>query len=153
MADLRACLTSLGLLEVKTFLQTGNVVFESDEDADVLKPTVEKVLSERFGYKAFVMLYPLSILSTVIREYPFVSNEDIHRYAIFCKDDAVIADLLSHRDELDDSIEDIARGKHVVYWCPPKGSTLDTAFSKIIAKPKYSPVTTNRTLNTLEKMI
>lgn len=34
MADLRACLAGLGLQDVRTVLQTGNVVFSSEGPAD-----------------------------------------------------------------------------------------------------------------------
>jgi DNA-binding MarR family transcriptional regulator len=41
----------------------------------------------------------------------------------------------------------------VIYWKVVKGESLETPFSKIIAKAKYKKNTTVRNINTLEKMI
>jgi uncharacterized protein (DUF1697 family) len=152
MAELRECLTSLGLSDVTTYLQTGNVAFESNQPAEKLKPLIEKALGERFNYQAFVLIYPASILESAVRGYPFATDDHTHRYAIFCANSEVMNELMSHRSELDHTIEDIAPGKQVAYWRVPKGSTLDTTFSKLLAKPQYKSTTTNRNLNTLEKM-
>lgn len=153
MAELKDCLTLLGLREVKTFLQTGNVTFESDQSAIDLKPAIEAALTKQFNYTAHVLLYPADILQDIIRDYPFPANETEHRYAIFCESQAVIDELMTHKEELDPTVESVAAGSVVVYWRVPKGSTLDTPFSKIMSKPKYKAVTTNRNVNTLEKMI
>jgi uncharacterized protein (DUF1697 family) len=153
MGELKDCLNYLGLNEVKTFLQTGNVTFHSDKPARELKQIVEEKLRSHFKYTAIVFLYPAGILKDLIEQYPFKPSENRHRYAIFCENEAVIDKLISHRSELDASIEDIAKGNNVVYWTVPQGSTLKTTFSKIISKPAYKSSTTNRNLNTLEKMI
>ena len=41
----------------------------------------------------------------------------------------------------------------IVYWRCPKGSTLDTPFSKLTSAKKYKAATTTRNLNTVEKML
>lgn len=153
MADLKDCLTGLGLEEVKTYLQTGNVTFVSGLSEAELKSKIEQALTDRFGYTAYVLLYPAEILRDVIDGYPFELNESMHRYALFCQSKEVIDELVAHKDELDPKVEMIAPGSVVVYWRVPKGMTLDTTFSKIIAKPKYKATTTNRNINTLEKMV
>jgi uncharacterized protein (DUF1697 family) len=153
MAELRASLTKLGLQDVKTFLQTGNVLFASSKDIASLKPVIERALSEQFHYTAFVLLYPATVLRGIIKKYPFTTDELTHRYAIFCESQAVIDELLSYQPTLDTHIEDIAPGRHVIYWRVPKGRSTDTPFSKVIAKPEYKATTTNRNVNTLEKMV
>ena len=153
MADLRSCLNNIGLADISTYLQTGNVTFESTLTEEKLKPLIEQQLTQTFNYTAYILLYPQSILEGIITAYPFQTEENTHRYAIFCDDQATIDSLMSVRDSLDHSTEDIAAGEHVVYWRVPKGMTLDTAFSKHAAKPQFKAVTTNRNLNTLQKMI
>ena len=34
-----------------------------------------------------------------------------------------------------------------------KGTTVDTPFAKLLAKPKYKPLTTNRNLRTLRRIL
>ncbi len=153
MEGLRHCLSTLPVSEVKTYLQTGNVTFESQLSALELKPMVEKALTEQFNYTAHVLLYPADVIGNTVADCPFRPDESAHRYAIFCQSKDVILELMSYKDQLDDNVETIAAGDTVVYWRAPKGSSTDTPFSKIIAKPKYKAVTTNRNLNTLEKMV
>ena len=52
MADLKICLEKAGLEDVKTLLQSGNVVFESKLDAAGLKRLIETKLTETFSYPA-----------------------------------------------------------------------------------------------------
>jgi uncharacterized protein (DUF1697 family) len=153
MPDLVACLEELSLGEVKTYLQTGNATFESSQTGKKLKSVIEEVLTKRFNYNAFAMMFPATALKEIIAGYPFEANQSSHRYAIICASQDVIAELSSYRDQLNTSVEDIAPGNHAVYWRVPKGRTTNTTFSKIIAKPKYKATTTNRNLNTLGKMV
>ncbi|EDK72412.1 protein of unknown function DUF1697 [candidate division TM7 genomosp. GTL1] len=153
MADLRECLSELGLASIKTYLQTGNVIFDSSKTAGEIKPLIEKALSDRFGYTAFVLIFPATILKKVINHYPFAPTEHEHRYVIFCVRKSVIDELISYQYKLDHTLEAIAPGDAVVYWKVPKDRSTDTPFSKVLAKPKYKETTTNRNLNTLEKMV
>jgi uncharacterized protein (DUF1697 family) len=54
MTDLKAAFENMGCHDVKTFLQTGNVVFQSEKSLSALKPLLEKGLSEVFNYEAYV---------------------------------------------------------------------------------------------------
>lgn len=153
MSDLRKCLEDMGLKAIKTYLQTGNVVFESSQPIEVIKKSVEATLSDNFRYQAFVQVYPYAVLSGIIHNFPFLRSDDEHGYVIFCESENVINDLISHEVDVDNQIESIKSGANVVYWRVPKGKTLGTSFSKILMKPKYKATTTNRNINTLEKML
>lgn len=153
MADLRECLSGLGLASVKTYVQTGNVIFDSSKAAAEIKLLTEKALSERFSYKAAVLVFPAAIIKEVIDKYPFPLAEHDHRYAIFCSSKDIIDELISYQNMLDGNLEAIAPGDVVVYWRVPKGRSTDTPFGKMLAKSKYKETTTNRNLKTLEKMV
>lgn len=153
MAELQECLRSLGLENIKTFLQTGNVVLESPLLPEELKPTIDDALSKRFNYRAFVLVYPASLLTELVHNYPFDTSERKHRYIVFCDNQAIAEELAVHQPELDPDLEKVALGNKTVYWSVDKGRTLDAGFSKILAKPKYKSQTTNRNINTVEKMI
>lgn len=153
MRALKECLSTLGFEDIVTYLQTGNVIFSSPLSEAELKPLIEQSLNASFNYEAFVLLFPQNSVKEVVDNCPFAVDEQSHRYALFCGSLEVKKELLSYSKTLDSTIEEIAAGKNVVYWRVPKGSSTDTTFSKIIAKPKYKAMTTNRNLNTLEKMI
>ena len=150
MAELRTCLENAGLQGVRTVIQTGNVIFRSDQSIDVVKPFVQNAIRQRFNYDANVLIYPVPVIRTVVNEYPFPAHQDYHRYAIFCDSAETIEELMSQKEVTG---AEIARGKHVVYWKVRSGDTLKTPFSLVLGKPRYKAVTTNRNLNTLEKML
>jgi uncharacterized protein (DUF1697 family) len=150
MLDLKLAFEKLDFQQVKTYLQTGNVVFESDRTLKEIKPILEKTLSETFNYEAFVLLYNFDVLSNIIDKYPFEREERYHSYIIFIDNEAIFEELKSITAS---SEESIASGNQVIYWKVVKGESLETPFAKIIAKAKYKKNTTVRNINTLEKMI
>lgn len=58
MSELKNCFEALGFTEVKTYLNSGNVVFSNEEDsADDLTNRIEAMIKEQFGFEVpvFVM--------------------------------------------------------------------------------------------------
>jgi hypothetical protein len=150
MPDLKDAFEKMGFKAVKTYLQTGNVVFDSDKNISEIKIILEKGLSETFHYQAFVLLYEFDSLAAIIEKYTFEKTESHHAYIIFVESDAIFEELLSISQVMN---EEIAKGNSVLYWKVQKGESLNTPFSKITAKAKYKNTTTVRNINTLEKML
>ena|SRR6266480_2535500 len=69
MADLRELFESLGYGDVRTFIQSGNVVFSST--ATVKAPPIEAALADRFGFSIPVMLRSQRQLAAVVKGNPF----------------------------------------------------------------------------------
>jgi uncharacterized protein (DUF1697 family) len=150
MSDLKLVFEKSGLQNVKTYLQTGNVVFESDKTLEVVKPILEKTLSETFNYQAYVLLYDFEVLSNIIDKYPFEREESYHAYIVFVETQLVFEELKNLAAGMN---EEITMGNQVIYWKVAKGESLETPFAKLLAKAKYKKNTTVRNINTLEKMI
>lgn len=150
MPDLKNAFQDMGFQNATTFLQTGNVVFESEKNILEIKVILEKGLTETFHYQAFVLLYDFDILAEIVANYPFEKDEANHAYVIFVEGEVVFEELATIAKTVD---EEIARGNTVLYWKVPKGKSLDTPFAKITAKAKYKSTTTVRNINTLEKML
>jgi uncharacterized protein (DUF1697 family) len=153
MTDLKASFEQMNCTNVSTFLQTGNVVFDSNNNIQDLKIILEKGLSERFNYKAYLLIYAFDSLSEIINQYPFGSVETHHDYVIFVENEAIFKELEALSATLETESASIKSGSQVIYWKVKKGESLDTPFAKIIAKAKYKSTTTVRNINTLEKML
>ncbi len=150
MPDLKKAFQEMALQNATTFLQTGNVVFESNKNISEIKVILEKGLSETFHYQAFVLLYDFDILVEIVAKYPFQKDEGNHAYVIFVESESVFEELATIAESVN---EDIAKGDTVLYWKVPKGESLTTPFSKITSKAKYKCSTTVRNINTLEKIL
>ena len=154
MADLREALQDAGFGHVRTILATGNVVLESPLTSDALKPAVETVLAEAFGYQAWVIVSDVPSLRQVVDAYPFdAEREGWHPYVVFGSNDEHLTELSALAAELDPELERVAEGDNVIYWEVRKGSTTDSRFGKATAKAKYKATTTTRNLRTLAKVL
>lgn len=153
MDDLKSAFENMGCKDVKTYLQTGNVVFESSMPIPYLKPTIEKDLSDTFNYKAYVLLYKFDVLSEMIAKYPMERDESHHAYLVFIDKTAVFEELKTLANDVEGESDFIKPGTQIIYWKVPIGESTDTPFSKILARAKYKSSVTVRNINTLEKMI
>ena len=74
MADLRDACTSLGFKNVKTYIQSGNVVFDSpetDPDLSGLAKKIENKIRKSFGHEVPVALQTLDDLKAILKRNPF----------------------------------------------------------------------------------
>jgi uncharacterized protein (DUF1697 family) len=150
MPDLKVAFEELGYQDVKTYLQTGNVVFEADTTIDKMKPVLEIQLTQTFHYEAFVLLYPFELLPDMIANYPFEREEGYHAYVIFIDDKAVLSELTTIAAKLNETTK---ASDNVLYWKVARGQSTDSPFAKTLSKTKYKAHTTVRNVNTLEKML
>lgn len=152
MVDLKACLIAVGLAEVTTLLQSGNVTFTSDKSSAQLKSLIETALTETFDYPAKVQVFSIKELQTIVEGYPFgTTGADQHDYVIFMENglgDQLVADTYSLAPG-----EKVQAGQGVVYWRVDKGSTLKSDFAKLLTKARYKNFNTNRNLKTLHKIL
>jgi len=78
METLRALYESLGLRDVQTYVQSGNVVFRSQEqDLARLARKIEDRIERKFGIRPDVILRTTSELRDVIARNPFASRPEI----------------------------------------------------------------------------
>ena len=66
MANLRCILNKLGLKGVRTYIQSGNILFESEEKKSTLSAMISKSIMEKFGYEVPVfILSPTTLLKAI----------------------------------------------------------------------------------------
>lgn len=76
MADLKTLLESLGLRGVQTLLQSGNVVFESDQiEHDQLVSQIEAGIEQTFGFHSDVILRTREQLRAIVEAHPFSEDQ------------------------------------------------------------------------------
>jgi uncharacterized protein (DUF1697 family) len=107
MADLLSAFESLTFTNVRTYLQSGNVVFDTNA-ADVVKivTTIEKKLRQKFGFEVPVVLRTPEDLARILRANPFSarSNAD-YLYVIFLSrppDAKTVASLIMQKESAEE---------------------------------------------------
>jgi uncharacterized protein (DUF1697 family) len=74
MADLKRLCETCGFLNVRTYIASGNVVFESADDAAKVKAAVETAVSAYTGKPVVVLLRGLDDLRAVMAGNPFAGH-------------------------------------------------------------------------------
>lgn len=75
MADLRKALEDIGLQHVQTYIQSGNVLFESDDDEATLRKRIEDEIHSVFHIAAAVILRSAEELRAIYTNCPFSEAE------------------------------------------------------------------------------
>ncbi|NGM84322.1 DUF1697 domain-containing protein [Paenibacillus sp. 7124] len=76
MQDLKTMLQSLGFQKVKTYIQSGNVALDGgDTDAEAVRGSIEKGISDTFGFDASVIIRTAEEVKAVIANNPFELTE------------------------------------------------------------------------------
>lgn len=75
MADLRVALTESGLNRVQTYIQSGNILFESDEDAGALAERIEQVIRETFGLSIKTIIRTREEMNKIASNCPFTDEQ------------------------------------------------------------------------------
>ncbi|SDZ06118.1 Uncharacterized conserved protein, DUF1697 family [Variovorax sp. YR634] len=154
-ADLKALFVELGFGAVRTVLASGNVLFDTSEsDAAALRTRIEQALRKRFGYDAWIVLLTQKTVAEMAASYPFERiDEERHPYIVFGSDAAMLDEIVEKAGTVDADVEQLKRGKGVLYWQCPRGESLDTPVAKLLAKTRYKSSTTTRNLRTVEKLL
>ncbi len=78
MEDLRTLCEGLGLQGVQTWVQSGNVVFQTKErDLARLARKIEDAIEKKLGFRPAVMLRTAAEMKSVVARNPFAKRRDI----------------------------------------------------------------------------
>lgn len=143
MSELRAMCESIGFTSVRTYIASGNVVFESKLAEASVKARLERCLEKYAGKPVGVLVRTGAELAAVLDGNPFRAAASNRCVAIFL-DRPPPADALSHVSGQQD--EEIALGTREVYVHYSNG----IAHSKL--KIPAARTGTARNMNTLAKL-
>lgn len=71
MAELRSLCAEMGWDDVKTYIQSGNLVFSSEESATALENALEQSIERRFGLEISVIVRRADDWSAYVKQNPF----------------------------------------------------------------------------------
>lgn len=82
MANLRTALSDLGLKNVATYIQSGNVFFTSEEkNIKKLEQDIHNIILSDFGFEVPVLITTTEALQTVLDDCPF--DEEVKQNSYF----------------------------------------------------------------------
>jgi uncharacterized protein (DUF1697 family) len=153
MERLRATFASLGFKNVKSYINSGNLIFETVKTDDAkLAKKIHNAIQTEFGFDISVMVRTISEIEEIVEWNPFKgqfeSHKDVHVFFLNEKlTDAQETLLLAQGNE--NEIFAIS-GRHVV--CLLRIHITDSAVGKGFIDKKLKVAATGRNWRTVEKL-
>lgn len=152
MAELRELLQDAGFTDVRTLLQSGNVVAKSTLDERAATTAVERAIKERLGFDVDVVVRTGEELEAIVAADPFGEEAtDPKRYVVLFLTREADEGALQAIREKDFSPEEFrGEGRELYVWCPDglQKSPLNVA----LAHRRVAPVVTARNWSTVLKL-
>lgn len=155
MAELRDLYASLGYLEVRSYIQSGNVVFRhSETDLRSLAGKIGKAIADTFGYAVDVLIRTPEELDRIIIGNPFIGSPDtrLDKLSVtFLADvpDQSVVDQIHTKNDGEDSF--IVTGAEVYIHAP--GGYGKTKFSNTYIEKLLGVSATTRNWRTVNKLL
>ncbi|MBA2494679.1 MAG: DUF1697 domain-containing protein [Acidobacteria bacterium] len=154
MEALREMFYSLGFENVKTYINSGNVIFETAEiDNNALSAKIEQAIESAFSLKIKVMVQTTAEIERLIENNPFAgmfdNDKDLH--VLFLNEELSEekkAFLLSHNSE-----NEIFAVQNCAIFCLLRISVLDSLLGKGFVDKKLKISATARNWRTVNKII
>ncbi len=154
MADLRVALSESGFDSVKTYIQSGNVIFSSETDKTILAKSIEGTIKKSFKLDVAVTVFSAKEWLEVIEKAPSWWGTDKtwkHNILVMIGDHDM-PDVMAEVGVLKPDIEQSIAGKRVVYQSLSLDSFGRTTGGKIASKPIYKQMTI-RNYNTANRLL
>ncbi|WP_308990962.1 DUF1697 domain-containing protein [Mariniflexile litorale] len=151
MAELRDLLTGAGFQNVQTYIQSGNVIFQSLEKTSELETKIKKRMHSYFGFEVPVIVKTNSELQTIFDACPFSEEKKETSYFIFLSD-IPNENLIKKAQEITYENEEVIIKKDCLYFYSSTGYG-KTKFNMNTYERKLKVVGTSRNYKTMVKLL
>ena len=153
MAAIKEALVVLGLSDVRTYINSGNVIFSARAtDGSRLTNRIEKAIEQHTGMAIKVLLMDHKALKKLVDAIPrgWVDDKTMRTYVLMLWpdiDDRKIVDSLPSKAGIDELM--YVRG--AVIWRVDRENVGQSNMNKLVGKPLYKKITI-RNVNTMRKL-
>jgi uncharacterized protein (DUF1697 family) len=155
MTDLKACFEALGFENVRTYIQSGNVIFSADEsDKARLTSWLEDALSNTFHYESTVVVRSDHEIKEIVAHAPqgFGSEPATYRYdVVFLKEPLTSTEAMKSITTKE-GVDQAFAGEGVLYFSRLISRAAQSHLSRIVSMPLYQSITI-RNWNTTTKLL
>ena len=153
MPELRELLTGLGHEDVKTLLQSGNVVLTSDVTGADLERSLEDAIADALGVEPRVVVRTVKELAAVVERNPLADvADDPKRYQVSFLSERLAPAVKKELEAADVAPERVAvHGRELYAWHP--GGIQRSPLVKLLTDEKIGVAVTARNWNTVTKLL
>lgn len=154
MASLKTCFEDSGYTNVITYIQSGNVIFESvEKDTKKLTKSLEDLLTKSFNYHARVIIKSQKQLEEIVADVPgdWKKRKDIRCYIAFLSDfitpKEAAAEIVLRED-----VDLMKIGNGCLYFTSLVSEITKSKLNKLVGLKVYKEMTM-RNYNTSQKLV
>ena len=158
MSDLKACFEDMGFESVATYIQSGNILFDSNHlERESMEDKIRNGLFQNFNYNGTIVLISSDELQQVITNAPdgFGADYDQNKYDVL-----YLKKPLTAREALIDipvkeDVDDAFAGPGVVYYRRTADHLSKSRLNKLPSLPIYQKITIRnwKTSNKILEMV
>lgn len=153
MADLKQTLENSGLQNVKTYIQSGNIVFDSEiGETDVLQDKIQHAILNDFTFEVPVLVKTSNQLEKILKANPFADEVEENRLYFVLLKKAPEQSLVNEFNEVNFVNEDFNITSTCVYLCCKKGYG-NAKLNNNLVERKLKVQATTRNLKTIQKLV
>jgi uncharacterized protein (DUF1697 family) len=153
MAAIREALVALGLSDVRTYINSGNVIFSTQASgAHGLTARIEKALDQHSGVAIKVLVMDHKTLKKIVDAIPrnWVDDKTMRTYVVLLwkeLDDRGILDRLPNKP----GVDELKYTPGAVVWRVDRENVGRSQMNRMVGTPLYKKVTI-RSANTMRKL-
>lgn len=143
MSDLRAAFEGAGYSNVTTYIQSGNVLFESETRRDALEAEIETMLERRFDTPLLVVVRAHRQLRDIVTKAPAgfgTKPSTFHSDVLFLKPPLTSRQAL-RIVELREGVDQAWPGAGVLYFARLSARRTQSRLNRIMSAPEYKRLT------------
>ena len=155
MTELKTCFEALGFEDVRTYIQSGNVLFGAAHSARThLASQIEEGLSKTFGYRSWVAVRSHKEMKNIVERAPegFGSDPAAYRYDVIFLKEPVTAAQAMKSVSTKEGVDQAFAGKGVLYFSRLDSKATQSHLARLIGMPIYQSMTI-RNWNTTTKLL
>lgn len=157
MSELKSCLTGHGYTDAFTHLNSGNVIFSSDEmDEIVIADKIKSVIKEHFDMDIPVFVISQKELEELLNKAPDwwgTDNKEIYDNLIFVIPPSTAEIIAEKTGEPTKELEQVQIYKNAIFWSFDRKRYSKSNWWKKTASAGIGEMITIRTANTLRKIV
>lgn len=154
MLDLRGLFETLGFKDVKTYIQSGNVIFKSDKQNDILVSEIKTSIKTNFNLDVPVIIKSLQDLEQIVANNPFsiTKEEDIGKLHLTFLSEKPTEEKLKLIESYNSNSDKFRiKGKNVFIWC--NGKYHQSKLTNNFFEKKLAVEATTRNWKTVLKLL
>jgi uncharacterized protein (DUF1697 family) len=152
MKRLKTVFEAAGMTEVRTYINSGNVIFESVEPPGRLAGTLEAAVEREFGFPVKVLVRDAPTMRALLAELPDTWADDkVAKCDVMFLSDEVDLSGVRERLTIKPDIDDVRIAHGAILWRVERPYVTRSGMMKLVGTELYAQMTV-RNCNTLRKL-